>query len=998
MRRVIAIVSGVMAALLALSGVCYAGNPTQDRFVVRDQSTRFGQGLSDARHGEDLAWGEDGFLKSYYYLYTSTGDRYWLDKIIDHADRMIGNAYDHNGDGSKGWPDLKQVHQQLTNRVFTVETAPDGAANLISNAGFEVGTTIPADWQQVGPSGSTLRSTDPGDVFAGDAGALVRSDGTNQSMLIQQISYTPGTRYVVEAFAGIDEGATQGIIEIYNATTSSVLASTMVKHAGFERYSFSFAAPSSGTLQVRLRLNKYIHNGWEARFDDVSVRALAPTADSAAACPDGVGGSPPLVCTDAVGWTRDNTSLAYAHRTNDPAATDGKAWVMQLLGGGPTAPRVSQELLNYAPLSEYGFSVALRGSGGLRVIDTTTNTVLVEEQFSASTTFTRRYVYFDTPAAGHDLRAEIYLTDNTSSGRASAHDVWMGQLWEMQLQEGNAYTPILWFVNAVYDDPSLVSYKSKADQYLEFAAQNLVHKWDPYWHQISGVDGQNNGTGVYTLPGGFSNINSPGRSVPPNQYLSYARILYLLHQATDGDPAYASERPYYLSRANDLNRLFRAHLRVHPKDPDAVIWNYSDYYGPWDDARYTAPTNEDAGHAMLTMAGVMEAYQYGQVWTREDMQKLVNTWTEVMFDGNFTTPRFSLNNDGINLTDAGASGIGAYVKFAEIDQKSFLIADARERAYGGLAAQYSQLYRNKTINTQFEWQLLTELELPAYWSSLSSTGTTERVMNAGQIGRWALQIQADGTSLAGVEQQLPNYDPGAPYVLQLRGQPTSGVTKAELFDYTTSTSLGEVAFTGTGWQDTVVHLTTMPTEAGHDVRVKVYSTGSAVIDEVRAFPILSRSQAPNGDFETSVRNIPARPEHWTLGSGTTWDNATLDPSTYLRGARSLKLTTLADSQPAQVLYNWRGYQPGTSYTIAAFGKANASGGTITVTDLDTGQQLANLEFTSSSWTAQTEEMVTPLAYNHTLQISIQNTNAAIGEPGQFWVDDLGVFRTDDPIL
>lgn len=997
MRRVVLIVVSALVMLVASFGVANAGNPTQDRFVARDQSTRFGWGDSTARHGDDLAWGEDGFLRSYFHLYTSTGDQFWLDKIVEHSDRILASAYDHDGDGSEGWPDLKLAHQQLANLLFATESPLPNAVNLVNNGGFEDGSATPTGWQQVGPM-STSRSTDPGDVFAGNAGALVTSNGTNQSMLLQQLTYVPGARYAVEAFAGIDEGDTQAIVEIFNASTNQVIGTTMAKHAGFERYGFTFVAPASGTVQIRLRLNKYIRDDWRARFDDVSVRALPPTADSAAACPDGVGGSATLVCTDAWGWTRDNTTLDYAHRTNDPDATGGKPWVMQLLGGGPTTPTVSQPILNYAPGSEYGFSALVQGSAGLRVVDTTTGTVLTDTQFPATSTFTRRFVYFDTPASGHDLRAEIYLTDNTSSGRASLHDLWLGQLWEQQLHEGNIYTPILWFANAVLDDPALVDYKAKAESYVAFAAQNLVHKWDPHWRQVSGVDGQNNGAGVYVMPPGFSNINSPGRSLPPNQFLSYGRILYLLHDATKGDPDYATERPFYLSRANDLNRLFKQSQRVHPQNPNAYLWSYSEGYGPWDDARYTSPTFEDAGHAMLTMAGVMESYQYGQVWTRDDMQKFVATWNDVMFNGNFTTPMFLLNNAGTAYTETGGTGIGAYVKFAEINTTSLQIADARERAYGGLAAQYSQLYRNKAINTQFEWQLLIENNLPAYWTPTGTGMGITRVANGTQLGNWALKLDASGSAPTGVEQTLPVYDEGTPYLLQVRGRATSGAITAELYDYTTNTSLGSIQITAAQWQEQTVEITSMPTQAGHDIRARVTTTGSAVVDEVRAFPAISRSQIPNSDFETSVRGTPTRPENWTISGTTTWADATLDTATFHSGQHSLRLTNRSDNQPTEIIYDWRGYQPDMAYTATGFGKTNGSTATVTITDLTTGTQLAAFSFSTANWTEQIARFRTPLAHDHILRISIRPEAATTAGTNQFWIDDLALFRTLDPVL
>lgn len=93
----LAIVFVLIVGLLPTSAEAQDGST--DRFVNADQNVNFGRGVSENPNAGSLAWGESYYLDSYVTMYEATGDSYWLDKIVDHTDRMIGNATDYNGDG-----------------------------------------------------------------------------------------------------------------------------------------------------------------------------------------------------------------------------------------------------------------------------------------------------------------------------------------------------------------------------------------------------------------------------------------------------------------------------------------------------------------------------------------------------------------------------------------------------------------------------------------------------------------------------------------------------------------------------------------------------------------------------------------------------------------------------------------------------------------------------------------------------------------------------------
>ncbi len=75
------------------------------QYQLADALDRDGIGRSDAKTSGDLGWGEAGYLRRYMMCWHITHDPYWLDKVIDHFDRMIGNLSDHDGDGLLSWQD-----------------------------------------------------------------------------------------------------------------------------------------------------------------------------------------------------------------------------------------------------------------------------------------------------------------------------------------------------------------------------------------------------------------------------------------------------------------------------------------------------------------------------------------------------------------------------------------------------------------------------------------------------------------------------------------------------------------------------------------------------------------------------------------------------------------------------------------------------------------------------------------------------------------------------
>ena len=73
------------------------------QFVGFDVSLNAGKGYSENPSSATLAWGESYYLNAYVKMYRTTRNTRWLNKLVDHFDRMVANMSDHDGDGVPGW-------------------------------------------------------------------------------------------------------------------------------------------------------------------------------------------------------------------------------------------------------------------------------------------------------------------------------------------------------------------------------------------------------------------------------------------------------------------------------------------------------------------------------------------------------------------------------------------------------------------------------------------------------------------------------------------------------------------------------------------------------------------------------------------------------------------------------------------------------------------------------------------------------------------------------
>ncbi|MCU6707435.1 carbohydrate binding domain-containing protein [Paenibacillus sp. J5C_2022] len=877
---------------------------------------------------------------------------------------------------------------------------------LLENGGFQFAdsqdSTMAASWSRTsGANASDVYVTEALNTYYTGNKGLAITIGHGAS---QQLNTESGTKYVLQYRGRTSRPDESANVDIFNVTDQTILASAHISGPSWQKRALVFTAPHEKMLELRLHATGEQSSGNDVYYDDIAINEV--------------------VATLPAGWQLLDTDVAQAHRTNDTSvyyeggATNTNDWVLELLHDGVSESVITQQLHNYVPNVPYAFAITGRVSDGatgtIRARDLTTGIELASASFQNNEKFERISAGFTTPAEGHDIRLEIALSGGSSGDKLYAYDAMGGQLWEQMVHEGIIIAPVLRFVKAIYDDETLhEQYLSRADAYRDFVVDNLVHKWDPYWKQISGIDGANNGRGTYIFPPGFSTEWFPSRSLPHNQYLAYAVMLHLLYDVTEDAAEYAAERPLYLSRANDMNRTFKETLREHPLNAslgtDAYLWNYWDNLGVWDDGHYYTSNQEDMSHAALTLTGPLEAYAYNQVFDAEDMVKLTHTFTDIMWNQSLVDPVLSWYNSrqpAYTVDQIRTRQFHHWMDFAQFDPVVWEIGNAVCET--GLCSNYiasgvAKWSRNKVVNGGFEFASPASSSLPGYWTASSSAGTGDAIYRSSTEayrGAWSVAIPKNGPEVHRLQYRMQHYEPNTTYELSFFGK-TDGraMGRIEVVNETDQEVLKGRYFRSEEWSGEQLTFRT-PEAAGKELYISFaaheneHLDGIVYVDEVRAYPSLHRSQLPNSGFETADRWDEAWPRYWRRGETTEAGLIQLDASVSQAGSQSLRLESAASGAEQEAIYEWTGYLPGSIYQLSAYGKAEGSSeGSIQVMDTATNELLAEGGFSDSEWRKLCITFAAPAEHDHKLKVIITHDDPS--QPDQtLWVDEIGIVQAD----
>lgn len=249
----------LVAAVLLMTGV---QAPEESVWLTKYKAleAQIGNSVYTDPSSSTLAWGESYIMRSYLDVYNVTQDTAWLDKIVTHADTMLANATDTDGDGYLGWGTHRYSPNESANPSF--ETAASGD------------TTLPASWSRFQDTGSHIyRTTDvPGGT--GTQSVRVVSDLTKWKKLRSTVlsTYQAGAKHVLRGW-GKRTGSVVGRVVLRDGSTTLCMLEYTTSTWTYKETTCTL--PAGRTLEVWLEHNTYTVSG-SAYFDDVKLSGIFP--------------------------------------------------------------------------------------------------------------------------------------------------------------------------------------------------------------------------------------------------------------------------------------------------------------------------------------------------------------------------------------------------------------------------------------------------------------------------------------------------------------------------------------------------------------------------------------------------------------------------------------------------------------------------------------------------------------------------------------------------
>ncbi len=210
-----------------------------------------------------------------------------------------------------------------------------------------------------------------------------------------------------------------------------------------------------------------------------------------------------------------------------------------------------------------------------------------------------------------------------------------GLYTDNMLGDAMGLRPAVLMAGVILKTPALkAQYGEKAHGYLHLAEQ-VFEKWDRRgcWREVKegglwvvpqfGIDKQ---TGQWTQ--GYARRNTDGFSLPDNKQNEIARWLLALYDVTG--------KPIYRERAEKWFRLMRSRMKLR-EGGKYYVWDYWDPAGPWDynpdgSTRHWVGVHPNGGYYDLDLMGIVTAYEHGLVFTRKEIDRLIATNRDFMWN------------------------------------------------------------------------------------------------------------------------------------------------------------------------------------------------------------------------------------------------------------------------------------------------------------------------------------------------------------------------------
>jgi hypothetical protein len=246
-----------------------------------------------------------------------------------------------------------------------------------------------------------------------------------------------------------------------------------------------------------------------------------------------------------------------------------------------------------------------------------------------------------------------------------------GRMNDAHIGDSILVNPTLRFAELILkgDDEALKKkYSEKAQSYVELAKKHLIEKWDKRgtWFEDGPYGGYFSWNKYITEkePGELKSLDGPGQSLPFNKNTDIGIACLRLFRVT-GETFYREKALRIFNGAKSRMCLFN----------DTYVWSYWEPLGPWDidtakpnTLRHWVGVHPYRDYQAREVGDYVEAYQSGITFSKEDMQRIINTNLKAMWNGDKAAPKWQNSNRAIFKAALGEVPepklIGDYKRFA----------------------------------------------------------------------------------------------------------------------------------------------------------------------------------------------------------------------------------------------------------------------------------------------------------------------------------------------
>jgi hypothetical protein len=268
--------------------------------------------------------------------------------------------------------------------------------------------------------------------------------------------------------------------------------------------------------------------------------------------------------------------------------------------------------------------------------------------------FMRAYeAWQDTAWLDWTVKYDDFLVDKMQTG-PDGYKGWIGpyeydgKVWcDVHVGDALLAGGMLEFAEIVLKDDALRGkYGETARRYVEIARRDVMEKWDKRGtYEALGPYGGYRSWNRYGEPGELkiwperNEIANSSLALPFNKQNEMALVALRLYRII-GEERYRKRAEQIFSYQKSRIQFFDRHY----------VWNYWEPFSASDvdmnahKTRHWVGAHPYRNYQEHEAAQMVEAYHTGVVYTREDMERIINTNLKVMWDGDEETPKFRNSN------------------------------------------------------------------------------------------------------------------------------------------------------------------------------------------------------------------------------------------------------------------------------------------------------------------------------------------------------------------